>query len=69
MGEVFTALTQVYTNLMAQFGTTINTITDNDLLFLPIILAFSGGLIFAGVKIVKRFGVRGLGGGRRRRRR
>lgn len=69
MEEVFTALTEVYVNLMAQFGTTITTITDNDLLFLPIILAFSGGLIFAGVKIVKRFGVRGLGGGRRRRRR
>lgn len=68
MDEIFGGLTSVFSLLMDQFGTTITTITSNDLLYIPILIGFGGGLILAGVKVCRRFGVRGIGGGRRRRR-
>lgn len=69
MDKVFQGLTTVFTLLMDQFSNTITTITSNDLLFVPILIGFAGGIILAGVKICRRLGVRGIGGGRRRRRR
>ena len=70
LADVFAQLNQVFYLLLNQFTTTIETITGNMLLFAPILISFGGGLIFAGVKIVRRLGVRGVGGrGRRRRRR
>ena len=69
MDKVFTGLTTVFNLLMDQFGNTITTITSNNLLFVPILIGFAGGIILAGVKICRRLGVRGIGGGRRRRRR
>lgn len=68
MDEIFGGLTSVFSLLMDQFSTTIETITSNDLLYIPILIGFGGGLILAGVKVCRRFGVRGIGGGRRRRR-
>lgn len=68
MAEVFTGLTTVFNLLMDQFSNTITTITGNNLLFVPILISFAGGIILAGVKICRRLGVR-AGGGRRRRRR
>lgn len=69
MDKVFAGLTTVFSLLMDQFANTINTITGNNLLFVPILIGFAGGIILAGVKICRRLGVRGIGGGRRRRRR
>lgn len=70
VSDVFTSMSTVFDLLLAQFSTTIETITDNPLFFVPVLVAFGGGLILAGVKIVRRLGVRGVGGrGRRRRRR
>lgn len=69
MDKIFGGLSSVFSLLMEQFGTTITTITSNDLLYVPILIGFAGGLILAGVKVCRRFGVRGIGGGRRRRRR
>lgn len=69
MDEIFGGLTTVFSMLMDQFTSTISTITSNDLLFVPILISFAGGLILAGVKICRKLGVRGCGGGRRRRRR
>lgn len=69
MDEIFGGLTTVFSLLMDQFTNTISTITSNDLLFVPILISFAGGLILAGVRICRKLGVRGLGGGRRRRRR
>lgn len=69
MDKVFGGLTTVFSLLMDQFTNTINTITGNNLLFVPILIGFAGGIILAGVKICRRLGVRGIGGGRRRRRR
>lgn len=67
MSDVFTQASSVFNLLMDQFGTTVSTITENPLLFASIVLSFGGGLMLAGVKIVRRLGVRGLGGRRRRR--
>ena len=69
MEAIFSGLTQVFNLLMDQFSNTITTITSNDLLFVPILISFAGGLILAGVRICRKLGVRGLGGGKRRRRR
>lgn len=67
MADVFTQANYVFSLLMEQFGTTVSTITSNPLLFASIVLSFGGGIMLAGVKIVRRLGVRGLGGRRRRR--
>lgn len=69
MDEIFGGLSSVFNLLMQQFSSTIRTITSNDLLYIPVLIGFAGGLILAGVKVCRRFGVRGIGGGRRRRRR
>lgn len=63
--DVFTALTSIFDLLMEQFTTTVTTITSNPLLYVPVLLGFSGGLMVAGVKVMRKFGVRGIG--RRRR--
>lgn len=69
MEEIFGGLSTVFSLLMDQFTATITTITTNNLLFVPILISFAGGLILAGVRICRKLGVRGLGGGKRRRRR
>lgn len=66
-GDVFGSLTTVFEMLMEQFTTTVTTITSNPLLFVPVLCGFGGGLIMAGVKVVRKLGVRGMGGRRRRR--
>ena len=68
VGDVFTSLGTVFELLMDQFTTTVSTITGNPLLFVPVLCGFGGGLILAGVKVVRKFGVRGMSGRRRRAR-
>lgn len=69
VSDVFSSLGSVFQLLMDQFSTTVNTIVNNPLFFVPVLLGFGGGLIMAGVKIMRKFGVRGMGSGRRRGRR
>lgn len=64
---VFSALTEVFNLLLDQFPTTVTTITTNPLLYVPVLVGLGGGLILAGVKLVRKLGVRGIGGKRRRR--
>lgn len=64
---VFSALTEVFNLLLDQFPTTVTTITTNPLLYVPVLVGLGGGLILAGVKLVRKLGVRGIGGRRRRR--
>lgn len=68
VSDVFTSLGSVFELLMEQFSTTVTTITSNALFFVPVLCGFGGGLIIAGVKIMRKFGVRGISGRRRRRR-
>lgn len=67
VSDVFSSLTSVFELIMEQFATTVSTITSNPLMFVPVLCGFGGGLIFAGVKVVRKFGVKGMSGGRRRR--
>ena len=60
VSDVFSGLTTVFEFLMEQFTTTVSTITSNSLLFVSVIVALGGGLILAGVKLVRKLGVRGL---------
>lgn len=64
---VFSTLTEVFNLLLDQFPTTVTTITTNPLLYVPVLVGLGGGLILAGVKLVRKLGVRGIGGKRRRR--
>lgn len=66
--NVFTSLGSVFELVMDQFSTTVTSITSNPLLFVPVLCGFGGGLILIGVKVMRRFGVRGMSSGRRRRR-
>ena len=52
---------------MDQFTTTVSTITGNPILYVPVLVGLGGGLILAGVKLVRKLGVRGVGGRRKRR--
>ena len=61
---VFGALTEVFNLLLDQFPTTVTTITTNPLLYVPVLVGLGGGLILAGVKLVRKLGVRGIGGRR-----
>ncbi len=67
LSGVFSALTEVFNLLLDQFPTTVTTITTNPLLYVPVLVGLGGGLILAGVKLVRKLGVRGIGGKRRRR--
>ncbi|MCH5320870.1 MAG: hypothetical protein J1E36_03860 [Eubacterium sp.] len=67
VSDVFSSLGEVFDLLMEQFATTVSTITSNPLFFVPVLLGFGGGLIMAGVKVMRKFGVRGMSSGRRRR--
>lgn len=49
------------------FSQVITTITGNPILFLPVLAALCGSVIFFVIKLVRKLGVRGMGGGRRRR--
>lgn len=66
--NVFSSLKTVFELVMEQFSTTVTTITSNPLLFVPVLCGFGGGLILIGVKVMRRFGVKGMSSGKRRRR-
>lgn len=67
ISNVFSALTEVFTLLMNQFTTVVSTINNNPLLYVPVLCGLGGGIVIAGVKLVRKLGVRGIGGKRRRR--
>lgn len=67
LSDIFDTCTTVFSLLMDQFTTTVSTITSNPILFAPVLCALGGGIVLAGVKLVRKLGVRGVGGKRRRR--
>lgn len=67
IADVFSSLTSVFSFLMEQFTTTVSTITGNPILFVPVLVGLGGGIILAGVKLVRKLGVKGVGGRRKRR--
>lgn len=69
MTEIFTALTSVYDLVLTFFNNVIGTILGNPLLFVPVLISLAGGLMMFAVGMVRRMGLKGVGSGRKRRRR
>lgn len=69
MEAIFGGLTNVYALVLTFFGNVVTTITGNPLLFVPVLISLAGGLMLFAVGIVRKMGLRGVGGGGRRRRR
>lgn len=69
ISNVFDSVTDVLALLWTTFSNVISTITGNPLLYVPVILGLGTSIILGVVKLVKRMGVKGIGAGRRRRRR
>lgn len=69
MTGLITVMNSIFEYLIGLFGTVFSTITGNPVLYLPVLLALVGSAIFYVISLVRRFGVRGAGGGRRKRRR
>ena len=60
ISDVLGALTSVYQVLVGLFTNVISTITGNLLLFVPVLLALLGSLVFFAIKVIRRLGVRGV---------
>lgn len=69
MADLISAMQSLYTYVLTIFATVFTTITSNPVLYLPVLLAFASVVIMWTIGFVRRLGVRGVGGGRRRRRR
>lgn len=69
MANLISVMEAIFDYLIDLFATVFTTITGNPILYLPVLLALVGSAIFYVISLVRRFGVRGAGGGRRKRRR
>lgn len=59
LANLFTALGTLYEYVIGIFGTALDTITGNPILFLPVVASIAAGVIFMVIKIIRKFGVRG----------
>lgn len=69
ISDVFENITAILAMVWSTFGNVVSTITGNPLLYVPVILGLGVSIILGVVKLVKRMGIKGIGSGRRRRRR
>lgn len=69
MDTLISSMNSLFTYVLTIFETVFTTITSNPVLYLPVLLAFASVVIMWTIGFVRRLGVRGMGGGRRRRRR
>lgn len=64
------AMTTVYDLIIGMFANVITTITNNPLIFVPVLIALLGGIVMFAIGVIRRLGVRGISSsGKRRRRR
>ena len=69
MADLISVMTDnLFPYIMGIFSTAFSTITDNPVLYLPVLVSLAATVIFYVISLIRRFGVRGVGGGRRRRR-
>ena len=69
MADMITVITgSIYPFLISLFTNVLETIEENPLFFFPVILGFFASAVLFVVGLTRRFGVRGSGGGKRRRR-
>ena len=70
IADVFSVLQDIIAVVWTVFADCANTIMENPLLFVPVLISIGGSLIFLGISIFKRLGIKGVSSsGRRRRRR
>lgn len=67
VAAVFTALGSVITMIWGVFGDCATTIMSNPLLFVPVLIALAGGVIFFCIGVVRRMGIRGVSSGGKKR--
>ena len=69
MADLISVMTDnLFPYIMGIFSTAFSTITDNPVLYLPVLVSLAATVILYVISLIRRFGVRGVGGGRRRRR-
>ena len=68
MADLISSMGNIYDYIIGIFATVFSTITGNPVLYLPVLVSIAAGVIFYVIKLVRKFGVRGVGGGGRRRR-
>lgn len=69
IAKVFDLVTEVYNLILSFFSNIIDMIVENPLVFAPVIISFMATLLFFALGMVRRFKVRGVSAGGRRRRR
>lgn len=69
LANIFESVTEVLSMVWTTFGNVISTITGNPLIFAPVLLGLGVSVIMGVIRMVKKMGVKGMGAGRRRRRR
>lgn len=62
MTDLIGAMQIIYDFIISQFTTVFSTITSNPVLFLPVLVALFGSLLFFVLKVVRKLGVRGKRG-------
>lgn len=64
---VLGAMTTVYDLIIGMFANIITTITNNPLIFVPVLIALLGGIVMFAIGVIRRLGVRGISSSGRRR--
>lgn len=62
MADLISAMMAIYDFVMTQFATVFQTILDNPILYLPVLLGIFGSIVFFVIKIIRKMGVRGKRG-------
>lgn len=65
---VLGAMTTVYNLIIGMFANVITTITNNPLIFVPVLIALLGGIVMFAIGVIRRLGVRGISSSGKRRR-
>lgn len=68
VAQVFEVLQQIIAVVWTVFGDCASTIMSNALLFVPVLIGIGATLIFFGITIFKKLGVKGVSAAGRRRR-
>lgn len=64
---VLGAMTTVYDLIIGMFTNVITTITNNPLIFVPVLIALLGGIVMFAIGVIRRLGVRGISSSGKRR--
>ena len=64
---VLGAMTTVYDLIIGMFANVITTITNNPLIFVPVLVALLGGIVMFAIGVIRRLGVRGISSSGKRR--